>query len=78
VAIEGYLQYEQVVLVLEIYFHFSLLQLYLMAMSRQILPFRSTLPIQDVKFTHTIKPNSIGGKEHVSANILAQTYSYLE
>jgi hypothetical protein len=29
VAIEGYMQYEHVVFVLEIYFRFSLLQLYL-------------------------------------------------
>jgi hypothetical protein len=72
VAIEGYLQYERVVFVLEIYFRFRLLQLYLQAMSRQILPIRSALPIQEVK-SHTYnKAQKYWWNEHVCANILAQ------
>ncbi len=64
VMIEGYLQYERFVFVLEISIRFRLLQLYLLAMSRQILPLRSALPIQDVKIhTYcTIRSKSIGGK----------------
>ncbi len=78
VAIEGYLQYEHVVFVLEIQCRFSLLQLYLQAMSRQILPIRSALPIQDVKIHTYNKAQQYWRKEHISANILAQTHSYLE
>ncbi len=77
-AIEGYLQYECVVFVLEIYFRFSLLQLYLQVQSPQILPFRSALPIQDVKIHRYNKAQQYWRKERVSANILAHTYSYLE
>ncbi len=77
-AIEDYLQYERVVFVLEIYLRFGLLQLYLQAMSRQILPIQSILPIQDVKIYTYNKAQQYWRKEHVSANILAQTCSYLE
>jgi hypothetical protein len=47
-------------------------------MSRQILPIRSALPIQDVKIHTYNKAQQYWRKEHVSANILARTYSYLE
>ncbi len=61
------MQYERVVFVLEIYFRFSLLQLYLQAMSRQILPIRSALPIQDVKIYTYNNTQLYWRKEHVSA-----------
>ncbi len=77
VAIEGYMQYEHVVFVLEIYFRFSLLQLYLQAMSRQILPIRSALPIQDVKIHTYNKAQQYWREKHPSANKLPGTYSYL-
>jgi hypothetical protein len=72
VAIEGYLKYERVVFAQKIYFRFRLLQLYLWAMSRQILPIRSALPIPDVKIQTCNKAQQYWRKEHVCANILAQ------
>jgi hypothetical protein len=46
-------------------------------MSRQILPIRPALPIQDVKIYAYNKAQQYWRKEHVSAYILALTCLYL-